>query len=348
MDPVTAPVAFVTGALAPGRYVVRLRVGAVPETLDRATLVVHGPIVAPSVDSPADVASVSSSHPELCVNNASSASGATLSYEFALYRDASLQQPMPGVSDVEEGDARTCWRVATNLAENSTFHWRARAADGFSSSPWTAVASFLVDAENAVPDAPVPDRPRPDERVTTFQPDLVVANSFDPDFDTLTYELRVATDPDLTQIVTSTAGLPEPLDDFTTWRVPVPLDENATYYWAARSSDGTASSPWSATIAFVVDTTNDPAAAPVLLRPADGSEVTTLVPELAVANSADPRGACAHVRVPDRQRPRASTRRRSRWQQGSPKVRARRAGRRRGWPTTPNISGVWQRAMARR
>ena len=82
-----------------------------------------------------------------------------------------------------------------------------------------------------------------------------------------------------------------------------PLDENATYYWAARSSDGTASSPWSATIAFVVDTTNDPAAAPVLLRPADGSEVTTLVPELAVANSADPRGACAHVRVPDRQRP---------------------------------------------
>jgi subtilase family serine protease len=277
-------VALAVSALAPGRYPVFLRSGSL--TLGRSSLHVHAPITAPSTDSPADGARVATAHPTLVVNNASIEEPAALTYSFELYSDAALTQPVPGAAGIPEGPLRTSWTVPTNLGEDQTYYWRARATDGFSESPWSAVASFTVDTVNLPPLAPVPDQPAPGGRIATLQPELVVRNASDPERDALTYEFRLAHDPELAAVVASATGVAETLS-FTAWRVPVSLDEDATYWWSARAFDGTGYSPWSDAVSFVVDTFNASPSAPTPLRPADGADVTTLAPELAVANATD-------------------------------------------------------------
>jgi hypothetical protein len=78
--------------------------------------------------------------------------------------------------------------VAAGLAEDTTYWWRVRATDGFSTSPWSAVVAFTVDAVNRPPTAPVPDTPVPGARVASRQPELVVRNAIDPERQPLTYE----------------------------------------------------------------------------------------------------------------------------------------------------------------
>ena len=72
----------------------------------------------------------------------------------------------------------------------------------------------------------------------------------------------------------------------TSWRVPIVLAENATYYWSVRARDGAGedrASPWTPAIALFVDTANESPATPHALRPVDGVSVTTRSPELAAS-----------------------------------------------------------------
>jgi hypothetical protein len=283
----TADVSLV--AREPGTYPVLLRVGAPPTTVARATLRVHGPITPPAVDSPADGARVASTHPELRVNNALSAQAVPLAYEFQLFADADLKVALPGVSGIPETAERTSWRVPMMLTEGAPYWWRARATDGFSSSGWTAVSSFVVDARNDPPAAPIPDRPEPGERVGSREPTLSVGNALDPELDPLTYDFRLASDIDLTAIVASVTDIGQ-RPAFTTWTVPVTLGEGATYYWSARAFDGTSHSPWSVPSSFTVDTIDEPPSMPTPVRPIGGAHVGTLAPELVVRNAVDPEG----------------------------------------------------------
>lgn len=130
-----------TAGLNVGRYPVLLRSGSA--SLDRATLTVHGPISPPAPLLPENGATINTTRPTLVVANAATAPGVSLSYDFEIFGDASLTQPYPGAVNVPEGTT-TSWRVFTALSEGKTFFWRARARDGFSASPWSAVASFTV------------------------------------------------------------------------------------------------------------------------------------------------------------------------------------------------------------
>ncbi|HLB37743.1 MAG TPA: CARDB domain-containing protein, partial [Gemmatimonadales bacterium] len=183
---------FASTALAPGPYALALRGGSPAAILARSFLRVHGPIAPPSIDAPPDGSTVDTPHPLLVVNNAVSAEGATLTYEFQIYPDATLQLPLPGATGVPESPLRTSWRVATRLPEDGVYYWRARAGDGFSQSAWSSLAWFRVDAENRPPAAPVPDTPAAGSRVSTRQPSLVVHNAVDLDYDALTYDYRLA------------------------------------------------------------------------------------------------------------------------------------------------------------
>ena len=188
------------------------------------------------------------SRPDLVVTNAH-CEGASLTYEFELYSDADLARPVSVVRDVAEGAARTTSTFAENLAEDQTYYWRARATDGFQVSAWSAVAWFTVDANHAVPTAPIPDAPVLGARVTREHPVLVVRNSFDPDSSVLTYEVRLAEDPDMTVVIASIDGVTEGRQ-VTSWTTPVTLAEGATYYWRARARDESNPSPWSAVASF--------------------------------------------------------------------------------------------------
>ena len=285
--------AIATDAIPPGRHVVRLRGGAGPLTLDRAGLVVHGLVAPPSPHAPEDGARVATAHPALVVNDASSPEGAALTYEFALYGDAALTQPMPGARGVPETPSRTSWTVLAGLAEDATYWWQARATDGFSTSPWSPVVSFTVDAVNRPPTGPVPDTPVPGSRVASRQPALAVRNAVDPEGQPLTYEFRLAADEAMSQLVAAQAGIGEGLG-LTTWVPPVILDEDAVYYWSAQArTAGDAPedfSPWSEPVSFRVDTVNGPPTAPQPLRPVGGATVKTHTPTLVARNATDPEG----------------------------------------------------------
>jgi hypothetical protein len=245
--------------------------------------------VAPSLDSPPDGARVTTPHPTLSVNNATGGEGAILSYAFELYADAALTQPAGGANGVPEGGVRTQWTVAASLSEDQTYYWRARAGDGFSWSAWTSVGSFVVDAVNPPPTSPVPDTPLPGAQVATRQPELTVRNAHDPDGQPLVYDFRLASNPEMTLILSSASGIPEG-PGLTTWAQPIVLVEDQTYYWSARASDGTSASPWFEAAAFTVNSENQSPYAPTLLEPIGGVDVPSLTPELRLANAEDPEG----------------------------------------------------------
>jgi fibronectin type 3 domain-containing protein/flagellar hook assembly protein FlgD len=282
-----ATVTVPTATLPAGAYPVFLRAAAPPLTLDRRTLNVHGPIGAPSVDSPVPGARVPTSHPTLVVGNAAAPPGTAVTYEFEVFADAALTQPLPGARGVAETPERTGWRVQVNLTEDRTFYWRARAGDGTAVSPWSGVGSFTVDETNQPPSAPVPDTPPPGARVASREPLLTVKNALELDLDPLTYDFRVAEDAGMSTVVTSVADLPEGLG-LTSWRVPVTLAENQAYFWSARARDPRDVSPWSEPISFIVDTVDESPTAPEPLRPVGGATTPTLQPELAVSNAFDP------------------------------------------------------------
>jgi hypothetical protein len=275
-----------SAALAHGAHPVFLRAGT--RSLDRGTLLVHAPLGPPSVDAPADGAVVATTLPMLRVNNATSTPEATLTYEFQLFADAALQQQLPGVAGVPEGDSRTSWRVDTVLGEDRTYYWRARASDGFSSSAWTEVAHFTVDELNLPPSSPTVDSPLPSAVVATRKPTLAVRNGFDPELVHLLYEFRIARDPEMVSIVAQAGGIAESFG-VTSWTVPVTLDEDAFYHWSARASDGVSSSAWTPAASFRVDSENAPPTSPLPASPVGGTVATT-TPELVVGNAADPEG----------------------------------------------------------
>ncbi len=285
----TTSVQLDTSSLVPGRYPVFLKAGEPSKTLDRVILGVHGAITPPTIYSPPDGSKVATSHPDLVVSNAESAADAPLSYEFEIYANTELTAPLPGARDIPEGVDRTAWTVVTNLTENWTYYWRVRASDGFSTSAWTGVARFTVDAEHVPPMAPVPESPVPGEHVTSLQPFLVVRNAIDPDSPVLTYDFRLATDPEMTTILASATDLASGAA-YTSWQVPMTLEENATYYWCARARDESSDSPWSSVVSFVVDTVNESPTAPVPVRPSFGARLTALTTTLVVANARDPEG----------------------------------------------------------
>jgi subtilase family serine protease len=284
----TATLTLPTAGWIPRAHVVFLRAEAPRRTLDRTVLWIHAPIVAPSVDSPASGSTVATSHPQLVVNNGVSGDGADLVYEFQLFADAELTRPMPGESGVPQGASRTSWRVPVNLSEDRTYYWRARATDAFSASAWTEVASFTVDATDLPPTVPLPDSPPPGARVASREPFLTVANALDPELRGLTYSFRLATDAAMSTVLVSAADLPEG-PGLTTWLTPMTLEENGTYFWSVRASDGRNMSAWSEPVSFMVDTENEPPSAPGLISPVGGS-VPTLEPELRLDAAVDPEG----------------------------------------------------------
>ena len=299
----TLVVPLETRTLAPGAYTARLRGGAPPVTLDRASLRVHGVIAPPSPDGPTDGARVDSAHPLLVVNDASSAEAVPLRYEFQLFGDEALTQPLPGVAGVAETPSRTSWPVATALAEDATYWWRARASDGFSTSAWSAVARFTVDAVDLPPSAPFPVSPAPGAETSVRQPALTVRNGRDPEGRPLAYEFRLSDRSDMGSVLVSAAGIAEG-PGVTTWTPPLVLEAGTTYYWSARARDDVGLvSPWTETLSFSVVAGNHAPTAPWPVHPVAGETVRTLEAGAPRRERGRSRRRCPRVRFRGRHQP---------------------------------------------
>jgi uncharacterized repeat protein (TIGR01451 family) len=284
-----------TGSYTAKDYLVILRAGisGVTETLASTFFRVEGAPSAPSLYSPQNGADVNTLSPELKVSNASDPNDDNLTYEFELYSDSGLASPVISSGIVQEGSEVTSWIVPAALNEDAIYFWRARAYDGMLYGAWMSPASFRVNVESGPPGAPTLSSPADNSAVSTFTPVLTVTNAADPDNSNLIYNFELALDQDFTQIVASRTGITEG-SGTTSWTpstgsdpVPVILSENTWYYWRAQAEDFTFAGPWMTPARFFVNTLNDPPTVPSVLSPSNGSEITTLSPDIVLSNSTD-------------------------------------------------------------
>jgi uncharacterized protein (TIGR03382 family) len=101
---------------------------------------------APVLLAPAAGSRMATAQPVLMVANAHHPLGRPLAYDFAVYADASATALVASAAGVPSGDGFTVWQVDVPLAEDSTYYWRARAADGAVQGAWSAETwAFVVD-----------------------------------------------------------------------------------------------------------------------------------------------------------------------------------------------------------
>lgn len=110
-------------------------------------------VAAPALEAPAADAQLDTLRPTLTVRNATSSQSGARTYEFQISDSTTFTSAATsnvvgyaatvGATGVAEGAAgTTSWTVPEDLQPTTVFHWRARAAQGSSVSPWSAVGTF--------------------------------------------------------------------------------------------------------------------------------------------------------------------------------------------------------------
>ncbi|MCO4769477.1 MAG: PKD domain-containing protein [Deltaproteobacteria bacterium] len=243
---------------------------------------------APVLTEPIGGDEVADSAPDLYWTNATDPQGEELAYDVEVYEDAALTVlATSAMAVVEDLSGTSTWKVDIGLAENATYYWRARANDAWTAGPWSVEESFVVNATNEAPDAPVLSSPIGGEIAASATPTLQWAEVIDIDGDSVTYDVEVYDDAEV--LVTSTFGVVG-TGSSAEWTVDTALLEDEVYWWTARAVDehGLAGD-WSADESFFLSTEN---AAPFGVAFIDPPDQATLdsTPVLVASEGEDPEG----------------------------------------------------------
>lgn len=241
----------------------------------------------PLIESPLFGAEVRTLQPTLTVRNSTVSPPKPLSYEFEIYADEALSQPVANTRINQQLGMTTSWQHPQNLNENAYYYWRARAYDGTLYSQWVN-GKFLVNNFDEAPGPFIISSPMDGAEVDTQNPLLEVMNSVDPDGDAVTYRFEIYTDGSLANLVASIDSLAAGTDGSTGWVVDTALLEDTLYYWRAIATDADMMSTSSAVAVFFVNTFNAVPSTPVIHAPADGAKIASNSITLSVNNATDP------------------------------------------------------------
>lgn len=244
----------------------------------------HVPTV-PVISQPADQAEVTAQTLNLVVENSTDDDGDALIYDFEIYRDPELTDLVDYAEKVPEGAGTTAWTVTETLSDHQTYHWRARARDGYSASTW-AYGTFFVNTANEPPGDFYVSYPSDGTTVSALRPVLEVTNAKDPDGDEVLYTFEVYSDPGLTTLTASSPPTAEGTGGTTAWTPDLDLADGGIYYWKVIARDEHGLQTETAVSSFTVDTGVVIPTSPVIVSPVDRGEVRTLEPGLVVNNAA--------------------------------------------------------------
>ena len=167
--------------------------------------------------------------------------------------------------------------AAGTLLENNSYSWQVQAADAELTSPYSAAASFWVNAVEEAPTtailvAPVTAATADKDTIFAWQ----AATDVDP-FATVTYRLEIAKDGDFATpvIIVKQSGL----TSATLSSLPGydDLQSGSTYHWRVVAVDNTGLTTASEVRTF---SSNSAPAIPVMISPLQEQEVVTLTPTL--------------------------------------------------------------------
>ncbi len=241
----------------------------------------------PVVKNPGDASSVATLTPLLTVNPAIDVDLDHLTYEFEVYADEYLNDRLTaGITP------SASWLIDIHLENNARYYWRVRAMDEHgASSEWSAPVSFLINLHNVIPLRVTLNNPVSGGIVSTLYPVLSVISSTDADTSTLYCEFELYADQNLKTPI-STVVIPQKTP-ITSWYLNIPLEENRTYYWRAKATDGLLSSTWTPTAVFQVKTTD----ADTILQIEKTQEMSASVQMTQVIEVVDENSPIAGVRV---------------------------------------------------
>lgn len=249
-----------------------------------------GPAV-PQLVSPLNASEITSLRPTLVVQTGQAENDPTQSVQFELYADVAmqtlLQSAVVSKGQTTAAAGTTSYTVTSDLGDNTTYWWRARASDGATLYSEWVYGEFRINQFN---DAPTPFNllaPEAGVEVATLLPELVLSNTSDKDGDSLSYAFDLYTDAALTQRLAGVAGLPPGDNGQTRWQLGTALQNHATYYWKATATDTHGSLTETLPRSFIVNTGNTAPSQPVPLQPAQDSTVVSSSATLQVANSSD-------------------------------------------------------------
>ena len=151
---------------------------------------------------------------------------------------------------------------AIEWIEDQRDYWRARAETPLSTSDWTDIRNFRINAENTAPPTPAPLSPEDDVTLGERSPEFVVRTVTDPDGDSVKYLFRFYRENGDIE----TLGYGE--IDMELVRFSQPLREGVVLLWEVLSIDevGAQSAP-SERRRFVVDALNNPPTTPEVISP---------------------------------------------------------------------------------
>jgi hypothetical protein len=113
---------------------------------------------APTLNSPADGASIETLNPTLSINNSTDPDSDALTYDFEIYDDSVLIQTISGIP--EDSSGVTSVTITNSLSDNTTYQWRARAYDGDRYGAWIDLATFSIHLPVSSITATIDFRPR--------------------------------------------------------------------------------------------------------------------------------------------------------------------------------------------
>ncbi|MBN1947716.1 MAG: hypothetical protein JW797_18770 [Bradymonadales bacterium] len=248
---------------------------------------------APTLLTPPDGGFVSIAQPLFIIQNAIDPDEDRLVYIIIIYQDAALLEAVTNSGILVEGeDGVTSWAPTIELEDNTPYWWRARAIDAKGcESEFSETFDFLTTFENRPPNIPVVVSPAQGATVTDSHPEILLANSTDPNRDPLSYTFEIDTSLTFDTPNRQASGhIEEPPTGSTTgWTVPRTLADNSVYHVRVQAFDGQLYSGFGFS-SFRANHTNDLPSAPLPVMPPDGTTMVNQRPRLTVENALDPDG----------------------------------------------------------
>ncbi len=195
--------------------------------------------------SPLDDDFVEVASPPLVATEGTDPEGLPLLYRFEIDRVDTFDSSDLLGADIEETlTGEVTWDLEADdieLPEDEITWARVRAVDAAGIGTAWDVISFYVSADNAAPDIPELIRPAFDASLVEASPVFVIGTVIDQEGEEVSYDLVVARDIELTDVVHSVEGLlegegPEGAEGFSSHRFETALEVGG-YFWSARALD---------------------------------------------------------------------------------------------------------------
>jgi hypothetical protein len=182
----------------------------------------------------------------LLIENAGTTGQRELFLEVQVASDGNFQQVVHHAERLSPGpNGRTSYRLPAPLGAGHTYYWRARAADGANTGPYSAASHFSVVDPVRI-DAPTPMEPL--GAISTNRPNFVVRNgavSGPAGNVVYRFEVGTAADQPPAAVVTATPG-----GGGTTTVTLGDLPYARTLFWRVYATDGTNQSAYSSIVSF--------------------------------------------------------------------------------------------------